>query len=433
MVVFSLLKEAAGALWANRLRSGLTIVGMIMGVASVIAIVSAVEGMQAEIENTLMKFGPNSFMVGRFGMTMSAAEYLERLKRKKLTRELIGPIENGCPDCEEVGAEGYTGAHLSYNGRRMRWVTVQGETPNGMDIRAIELIMGRSFTWEEERRCRQVGYIGNKVYEQLFAGENPVGRRIRVGRHEFTVIGVAEKMDSEIVHGMDDFIIIPLSTLQRLWPQPGNPVNLTVKAVSLERREAAIDQVRTVMRSIRQVPYEEDDDFEILTPDAILSVINDITRAFRVLMVSLPLLSIVVGGIVIMNIMMISVTERTREIGIRKSIGASRRLVLLQFLYESVILSLTGGLIGVVIGVELGRWILTSVMDIFLTPTTMAVILGFGISTAVGLFFGLYPAMKAARLDPIKALSYESLATITGGFAGGRATGGHGPSRQQIP
>ena len=407
MVLISLIKESLAALWANRLRSFLTVLGMVMGVSSVIAIVASVEGMQAEIENTLMKFGPTSFQVGRFGMTMTAAEFLERLKRKRLTRDLIPPIENGCPDCEEVGAEGYEGADLKYGDRFMRRVSVNGETPNAMDIRAVDLTMGRSFTWEEARRCRQVAYIGNEVYERLFAGEDPLGKRIKVGRHEFTVIGVAEKMDSELVNGMDDFVNIPLATLQRLWPRPQNPVNIIVKAVSMERREAAIDQVRTVLRSLRRVPYEEDDDFEILTPDAILSVINDFTRAMRVLMVSLPLLSIVVGGIVIMNIMMISVTERTREIGIRKSIGASRRHVLLQFLYEAIILSLGGGLVGVLIGVKVGEWVLTSLLDILVTPTTLAVILGFGISTAVGLFFGLYPAMKAARLDPIKALSYE--------------------------
>jgi putative ABC transport system permease protein len=168
-----------------------------------------------------------------------------------------------------------------------------------------------------------------------------------------------------------------------------------------------MDQVRVVLRTARRLPYEQDDDFTIMTPDAILSFINNVTRAFRVLMVALPLLSIVVGGIVIMNIMMISVTERTREIGIRKSLGARRRDVLMQFLYESLILSLVGGAIGILFGVLAGKALLTSALDIQATPTTMAIALGVGISTGVGLFFGIYPATRAARLDPIKALSYE--------------------------
>jgi putative ABC transport system permease protein len=168
-----------------------------------------------------------------------------------------------------------------------------------------------------------------------------------------------------------------------------------------------MDQVRVVLRSARRVVYGDEDDFTMVTPDAILSFINDITRAFRVLMISLPLLSIVVGGIVIMNIMMISVTERTREIGIRKSLGARKRHILVQFLYESLMVSILGGAIGAFMGLKLGEMALTSWMDIHVAPSVLAISLGLGISTAVGLFFGIYPAMKASRLDPIMALSYE--------------------------
>lgn len=407
MVLISLIKESFAALWANRLRSSLIVVGMIMGVASVTTIVSAVEGMQADMRNALMSLGPKTFMVTRFGFAMNWAQYLERARRKKLTRSLIPLVEQGCPDCEVVGAEGYTSAHLKYGSAKMRWVEIDGQTPNVLATRDLDVAMGRYLSWEDDNRRRNVAFIGNRVYERFFLGEDPIGKKIKIDNREFTVIGVAEKLGGLFGQDMDEFVSIPLSTLQKLYKQPGNPVNLIISAVSLERRQQAMDQVRVVLRSARQIPYGDNDDFEMVTPDAILSFIDDITRAFRVLMISLPLLSIVVGGIVIMNIMMISVTERTREIGIRKSLGARKRHIMVQFIYESLILSFTGGAIGAFLGLKLGEMALTSWMDIHVAPTFMALGLGLGISTAVGLFFGIYPAMKAARLDPIIALSYE--------------------------
>jgi putative ABC transport system permease protein len=407
MVLISLLKEALSALWANRLRSSLTVIGMIMGVTSVIAIVSTVEGMQGNIERVFESLGQNTFMVTRFGFGLSMQEYLERLRRKKLTRGLIPLIEQGCPDCDLVGAEGYASDHLKYGTQRMRWVQINGETPTILAMRDLDVAQGRYLNWEDDRRRQQVAFLGQEVVDRLFGEEDPLGKKIKIGRREFTVIGVAEKLGGMFGDELDSFVSIPLSTLQKIYRQPGNPVNLVIGAVSAERRERAIDEVRVVLRSARKIPYDDDDDFTVITPDAMLSFVNDFTRGFRIVMISLPLLSIVVGGIVIMNIMMISVTERTREIGIRKSIGAKRRNILLQFLYEALVLSLIGGFLGIVAGVNLGKLVLNSVLDIYVTPTTLAVILGFGISVGVGLFFGIYPAVKASRLDPIEALSYE--------------------------
>ncbi len=410
MVVLILIKEALAAIWANRLRSFLTILGMVMGVTSVIAIVSSVEGMQHNIEDAIESLGSNTFIVTRFGINMSMDEYLRRMKRKKLTRGLIPLIEDGCPDCKYVGAEGYASDPVRYEGTTLRTLEIDGQTPNVMAMRDLDVKIGRYISWEDDRRKSQVAFLGFRAYEKLF-GEgtaiDPVGKKIRIGRNEFVVIGVAEEVGGLVGEDMDSFVVMPLSTLQKLYPQPGNPVNLLVSAASSERREAAMDQVRVALRSARHLDYEEEDDFTLLTPEAILSAVNSITAGFRAVLITLPLLSIVIGGIVIMNIMMISVTERTREIGIRKSLGAKRRHILVQFLYESLVISLVGGALGILFGAILGRTVLVNLMDINASPTTMAITLGVGISTAVGLFFGIYPAMKAAKYDPIKALSYD--------------------------
>jgi len=407
MVLLSLIRESLAALWANRLRSFLTLLGVVMGVTSVITIVSTVEGVQANIEDALATLGPRTFIVTRFGVGLSMNEFLERLRRKKLTRGLIDPISDACPDCEHVGAEGYASDDLKVGPARMRRVQIYGQTPNVFEMQAQDVATGRFISWEDDRRRRDVVFIGDRVRERLFGDADPVGARMRVGRQEYTVIGVAARLGGLLGSDLDEFVTIPLSTLQKRYPQPGNPVNLMISSVTLDKREAAMDEVRVALRSARHIPYEKDDDFTIMTPDAILSFINDFTRAFRVILVSLPLLSIVIGGIVIMNIMMISVTERTREIGIRKSLGARRRDILVQFLYESLTLSLVGGLIGIGFGVWAGHTMLASWMDIQASPTLLGIVLGVGISTAVGLFFGIYPASRAARLDPIKALGYE--------------------------
>ncbi|MFH1701281.1 MAG: ABC transporter permease [Candidatus Zixiibacteriota bacterium] len=406
-VLISIIGEAISALRANRLRSALTVLGMIMGVTSVIAVVSLVEGWQAQIEDTFESMGPRAFVVSRFGFNYNWSDYAKMLKRKKITRGLIVPVKESCPDCDDVGAEAFAYQNAKYGTRTMRSLEIRGETPNVLAMRSNDILKGRYISWEDEYRKRLVTVIGYKIYTKLFEENDPIGKKLKIGNEEFLVIGVMEKLDSEIVQGMDEEIVIPLSTHQKIYKQPGNPVRLMISAATLEKRDVAMEQVRSALRAIRHVPFADADDFEIYSPTSLLTFINDITRASRVIMLSLPLLSIVIGGIVIMNIMMVSVTERTREIGIRKSLGASRNNILIQFLYEAVMLSLVGGLIGVFLGIKTGQYMLVNWMDVFITPTTMAIVLGFGISTGVGLFFGIYPARKAARLDPIKALTHE--------------------------
>ncbi|MCH7878366.1 MAG: ABC transporter permease [candidate division Zixibacteria bacterium] len=406
MITFAIMREALSAVWGNKLRSGLTVLGMVMGITSVIAIVSTVEGMQSNMEDVFSNMGQNTFMVTRFGIVTSWSEYEKKRRRKIITRDFIEPIKDGCDACEDVGAEGYANSNIKYGSKTMPRVSIEGQTSNHLAMRDVDVFRGRYFSEEEERGSKNVVFVGQDVVEDLFEGEDPLGKTIRIRRLRYTVIGIADKIGSLFGQSQDEFIYMPLSTLRKNFGEQGRRVNLVVKAVSRDRLEEAMDQTRVVLRSKRHVPYDEEDDFDLLTPDAILSFINTFTRAFRVILVALPFLSIVIGGIVVMNIMMVSVTERTREIGVRKSLGARQSHIRSQFLYETLTLSAVGGLFGILFGMTLAGAIL-SWMDIH-TPTTMlAVYLGVGISTTVGLFFGIYPAVKAARLDPIKALSFE--------------------------
>ncbi len=406
MITIALIREAISAVWGNKLRSGLTVLGMVMGITSVIAIVSTVEGMQSNMEDVFSTMGQNTFMVTSFGIVTSWSEYEKKRRRKIITREFIEPIKEGCDACEDVGAEAYANSNIKYGSKTMPRVQIEGQTANHLALRDVDVFRGRYFTEEDERSRRNVAFIGQDVVEDLFEDEDPLGKTIRIRRVRYKVIGIADTVGSLFGQSQDNFVYMPLSTLRKNFGERGVRVNLVVKAVSQERLEEAMDQTRVVMRSHRHVPYDEEDDFELLTPDAILSFINTFTRAFRIILIALPFLSIVIGGIVVMNIMMVSVTERTREIGVRKSIGARQSNIRSQFLFETLTLSAVGGLFGILFGMALGGAIL-SWMDIQAPPTMLAVILGVGISTIVGLFFGIYPAMKAARMDPIKALSYE--------------------------
>ena len=220
------------------------------------------------------------------------------------------------------------------------------------------------------------------------------------------MIGVAKKRGAMFGNNQDNFIYIPLSAFARQFGEPRRGLNVVVKALSVPQLPEAMDQARAILRAQRHVPFDKEDDFDMMTADNILDILNSLTRILRMGLVGISSISLVVGGIVVMNIMMVSVTERTREIGIRKSLGAKQKHILIQFVFESVLLTLSGGLIGIVLGFFIAR-ALVGLMDMQISPSMLAIVAGLSISTGVGLFFGIYPAMKAARLDPVKALSYE--------------------------
>ena len=252
-----------------------------------------------------------------------------------------------------------------------------------------------------------MAFIGETIREEFFAGVDPIGKRIKINGNPYTVIGVAKKRGSALGgENEDNYVVIPISSFVRQFAEPRFGYAIFVKALSVEALQEAIDEVRLVLRSQRHVPYNKDDDFAILTADAILDILNQFTKLLRFALVGISSISLVVGGIVVMNIMMVSVTERTREIGIRKSLGAKQAHILSQFLFEALMLTLFGGVVGVALGFLIAR-IGIGQLGMKIDPSGIAIFFGLFISTGVGLFFGIVPAIKASRLDPVKALSYE--------------------------
>jgi putative ABC transport system permease protein len=407
MVLGSLFRISAAALWANKLRSGLTFLGVILGVTSVMTIMSFLEGAVGEIEKALDSLGPSTFMVAKMMSAFSEDEFLEKIKRRPISLQTAEVIERDCQLCELVSPRLFDQARVSYEGQSLRRIDVMGGTSNFIDIVDIEVSLGRFHSPEDDLYKRNVIFIGDVVRETFFEGRDPIGKVIKLGGVKYTVIGVAKKRGTMLGESQDDFVIIPLSSFMRQFGEPERRGTfLTIKAVSVEKLPEAMDEVRLLLRTLRKVPYNQPDDFDMETAESILERFNQFTLMFRLVFIGISGISLVIGGIVVMNIMMVSVTERTREIGIRKSIGAKQRHILIQFLFESVILTFTGGAVGVAIGYIIAQSV-AGQLDLHIEPSALAIWSGLGVSTGIGLIFGIYPAMKAARLDPIKALSYE--------------------------
>ncbi len=406
MMGAAILKLSVQALTANKLRSGLTLLGVIIGVTSVITIISALEGMMGAIEDDLSRLGPTTFIVQKMGIITSHEAFLEAIKRKPIKKEFVKLIEDGCEDCEKVSPGAGTSTIVKYRGRTLKGVDCMGTTSNRIDIVDMEVAEGRFHSSEDDLYRRPVAFIGDALREEFFSGVDPLGKEIKIGGKRYTVIGVAKKQGSLFGEARDSFVIIPFQTFIKQFGSPDRRMSIVVKARSIEVLDRAQDEVRVILRSARHVAPDKPDDFSILTADTILSFLNNATKLFRFGLIGISSISVVVGGIVVMNIMMVSVTERTREIGIRKAVGAKQKHILLQFLFEALLTTLSGGIVGIVAGFLIARS-LAGMINFDISPSALAVIVGLSISSGIGLIFGIYPAMKAARLNPIKALSYE--------------------------
>jgi putative ABC transport system permease protein len=400
------LALSAQAIRAHKLRATLTMLGLTMGVATLITVMTLVQGANQYVEQKIANLGTNVFQIGRVPFAVAdLTKILKALRNKNITVEDMQAVADRCGACRHVGGEASTTVSSRFRDRDLENTRLVGQTSGMVDVDTRTILQGRYFTPQEDARGAQVALVGASVAEELFAGLDPVGRTMRLGTKEFTVIGTYEKLGSVLGQDQDNFAVIPMGSYQRVR---GNRFSLVihVQAAGGALFEQAQEEARTVMRARRHITGSREEDFFIGTAQSYIALWESISSAFFTVFVMVSSISAVVGGIVIMNVMLVSVTERTKEIGIRRAVGASRRDVLRQFLTESVIQCLVGGMIGIAIGF-LAAYALRRATDFPALVQGWVALLGVVLSSAIGLFFGIYPATRAAELDPVEALRSE--------------------------
>ncbi len=398
------LKLAMQSLWANKLRSVLTLLGIVIGVASVIAVVTLVNGANTFIQTKFSSYGADVFTVSKMPQFITSAEdYVRYQKRRNVLLDDYRYIEQNCKQCAGLGAQQATVAKVVRGTQSVTDSTVRGYTWQMPSLQNLNITEGRDFTPSDEEHASHVCVIGSDIQDNLFAGVDPIGQELRVDGTPYTVVGVSEKQGSTFGASQDNWVGIPLTAYQKSYGT-SKSVTIYVKAGSAGPvLESAADEVRVLMRSQRHDKPGEPNSFELDTNNTLVGFASGITASFGAVAGGIAAISLVVGGIVIMNIMLVSVTERTREIGIRKALGARARDILMQFLLESGLMALVGGVLGVLGGVIVAQGV-TLAIGFPSSVALWSVVMGLLVATATGVFFGVYPARKAALLDPIVAL-----------------------------
>ncbi len=425
---FALLGETAAMAFdtirSNKMRSALTVLGVVIGVTSIVGMTSLIRGFDASLRNSINSLGPNTIFVQKFGglSFSSGASFMELMRRPSLTLEDKIAIERlgttvGMTDLWLGAGPGQPPVQrIFYGGERTRPLGILGTTENYVEINFAKMFAGRAFTKQEVQRGRPVAVIGHGPYQALFEkrGIDPVGKTVRIGSIEYTIIGVVGKRPAPGgFGGADDFAIVPYTAFRKQFghertarPPFGMPMMIAVLPRDGVSRDETMREVEAIMRIRHGLTLDKPNDFDLVTSDAILAVWDQISAAILLALVVISSIALMVGGIGVMAIMTISVTERTREIGVRQAIGARRREILVQFLIEAAVLTSVGGILGVVLGSGIG--LLVNVISGF--PVSLpwwSFALGLGFSAAIGIFFGMLPAWRASRLDPIEALRYE--------------------------
>jgi len=409
------LKMALDAIRAHKLRSALTLVGIIAGVASIIAVMTGISVIQTTMEKEMSVLGTQTFQVQKWaaGGPISEEEMRKIMARRPTTVDQADAIRERVRTADLVGAELWSFGHkASFREKTTNQnLSICGGTPEYSENNTHYLGSGRNLTSEDVKVGRSVVVLGYAVAEELFPWIDPLLKTIKIDGRKFTVIGVLAEKKSALGGNFDNYMLIPISRFQTIYGERDNfgrerSVNITVRARRPELLNDCITETRLLMRQLRGLKPQQEDDFTIFTNDSQIKTFNEVTSGVKVGSFVIGIVALIVAGIGIMNIMYVSVTERTREIGLRKSLGAKRRNILLQFLLEAMILCNIGGVFGVLVGFGLGN--IVSILTHFSAhiPLIWAFI-GLLFCTAVGLAFGYWPALKAARMDPIVALRYE--------------------------
>jgi putative ABC transport system permease protein len=402
-------KMALSAIWTHKLRSGLTLLGVIIGVTTIIAMMTVIAGLQRQIEKDMSELSPNTFQVQRYDIQMGFDHDFNRRKyRPPIKREDAEAIAQYCPSVGLVGPEVWImgGTEAVYRDKKTNPnIFIAGGTPEFAINNGYFVDEGRFITTADDDFNRMVVVIGLGIKEKLFEYESPLGRQIKIDGNRYTVIGILEDLGSMWGDNRNYHLVIPLSTFEKIYGDKRS-LNITVQAKSSAVFEQAKEEVIDVMRSQRGLKPNEDNNFAVWSSNTLIDTFNKMTFWIKIAAVGICGISLLVAGIGIMNIMLVSVTERTREIGVRKAIGGKKRHIMTQFIIEAIVLSEIGGIIGVGMGFAVGKLFgLAAKM-----PTAIpiwSVVLGLLFCSMVGLFFGIWPAAKAANLKPIEALRYE--------------------------
>ena len=398
---------ALTAIWANKLRSFLTVLGNIVAVTSIIAVVSLVQGMNAYVTNAIVSdVGADNFTIQRFPVIRTQEDEERTRNNPRITLMEASAIRRFSDNVGAISAQASAGATMAYKSQAVDGAQVTGVSPEYVDFSTYDVDRGRLISPVEISTNRPVAVIGWDVADKLFGQADPIDKVISINKVHYRVVGVHKKKGSAFGNSQDNFAIISLGNFQKMFGNRMGGLQLLVKPREPEVVKAAMDDATVALRVERRLRPKDPDNFGMFTSDTLLAIYNTATQGIFAVLIGVVALSLVVGGIVIMNIMLMVVSERTREIGLRKALGARRRDIVWQILTESVTLSTFGGVVGTFFGFILAT-VISKVSPLPSTVQVWSVVMGISVTAVVGLFFGLYPAMRAAKLDPIEALRRE--------------------------